>query len=74
MISRKEELTKYIELLAHLKMTGIECDKKIEEALDELHGFMVYREHDLCVEAVDEGIKVSDSDIVVKNPFDITFG
>ena len=39
--NRKEELTKYLELLIGLRISGIECDEKIQEALEELHSIMI---------------------------------
>ena len=39
--NRKEELTRYIELLINLKANGVNCDGKIEEALEELHNIMI---------------------------------
>lgn len=38
---RKEELTRYVELLVHLKANGVRCDDKIEEALEELHKTLI---------------------------------
>ena len=59
--SRKEELTKYLELLIGLRISGIECDEKIQEALEELHSITINKANNVAYEVNLHGWSTTDT-------------
>ena len=65
--NRKEELTKYLELLIGLRVSGIECDEKIQEALEELHSITINKANNVAYEVNPHGWSTTDTIEIIPN-------